>query len=137
MMRYKDYLGHVELDDEAGLFHGEVVNTRDVITFQGRSVGELRQAFQDSVDDYLEWCAKRGKQPEKPYSGRFVVRIDPEVHRSAAEAARVAGKSLNAWVAELLSRVANQARWHPRCAKCATRPHAVAGRVEYRVAATC
>ena len=110
MMRYKDYLGRVELDDEAGLFHGEVVNTRDVITFQGRSVGELRQAFQDSVDDYLEWCAERGKQPEKPYSGRFVVRIDPEVHRSVAEAARVAGKSLNAWVAELLSRVANQAR---------------------------
>ena len=107
MMRYKDYLGRVEFDDEAGIFHGEVVNTRDVITFQGRSVDELRQAFHDSVDDYLDWCAERGKEPEKPYSGRFVVRIDPEMHRSIAEAARLAGKSLNAWIADSLARVAN------------------------------
>ena len=63
------YLGVVEFDDEAGLFHGEVVNTRDVITFQGATVDELRTAMQDSVDDYLDWCAERGKEPEKPFSG--------------------------------------------------------------------
>ncbi len=59
MMEYKGYLGKVEFDDEAGVFHGEVSNTRDVITFQGKSVAELKQAFHDSVDDYLAFCAAR------------------------------------------------------------------------------
>ena len=62
MMEYKGYIGKVELDDDAGILHGEVVNTRDVITFQGRTVEEVRQAFRDSVDDYLAFCAERGGQ---------------------------------------------------------------------------
>ncbi len=64
MMEYKGYLGKVEFDDEASLFHGEVVNTRDVITFQGKSVAELRKVFRVSVDDYLAFCAGRGEQAE-------------------------------------------------------------------------
>ena len=76
-MDYKGYVGMVEFDDEADIFHGQVVNLRDVITFQGRSVDELRHAFEESVDDYLAWCAKRGKTPDKPFSGKFVVRLDP------------------------------------------------------------
>jgi len=67
-MAYKRYQARVELDEEAGVFHGEVINTRDVITFQGSSVEKLKQAFEDSVDDYLEFCASRGKDPEKPAS---------------------------------------------------------------------
>lgn len=55
MMEYKGYVGQVNFDDEVGIFHGEVVNTRDVITFQGKSVDEIRHAFHDSVDEYLEW----------------------------------------------------------------------------------
>src|SRR5690606_9741 len=70
MMEYKGYRARVEFDDEAELFHGEVIGTRDVITFQGRSVEELKTAFADSVDDYLEFCASQGKAPDKPYSGR-------------------------------------------------------------------
>ena len=65
MMEYKGYIGRVELDDEAGLFHGEVINTRDVITFQGTSVEELRQAFADSIEDYLEFCKERGEEPDR------------------------------------------------------------------------
>ena len=103
MMKYQGYIGKVTYDDEAGLFHGEVVNIRDVITFQGRSVDELKQAFQDSVDDYLEFCETRGEDPNKPYSGRFVLRLDPEVHRRIATAAKLEGKSLNAWAAEALA----------------------------------
>jgi predicted HicB family RNase H-like nuclease len=102
MMEYKGYLGHVEYDDEAGLFHGEVVNLRDVITFQGESVDGLRTAFRESVDDYLAFCAARGEEPEKPYSGTFTVRIPPELHRDIALRARLAGKSLNGWVTDLL-----------------------------------
>lgn len=103
MMEYKGYVGRVEFDDTAEIFHGEVANMRDVITFEARSVEELRQAFRDSVDDYLAWCAERGKEPDKPFSGKFVVRVDPEVHRSISTAAQSAGKSLNAWVAERLA----------------------------------
>ena len=66
-MTYKGYQARVDLDEEAGVFHGEVINTRDVITFQGSSVGELNQALEDSVDDYLEFCASRGEHPEKPF----------------------------------------------------------------------
>ncbi|HLJ97949.1 MAG TPA: type II toxin-antitoxin system HicB family antitoxin [Gemmataceae bacterium] len=102
MMEYKGYIGKVEFDDEAGIFHGEVINTRDVITFQGKSVAELKKAFQESVDDYLAFCASRGEEPDKPFSGQFVTRIPPELHRQVNLAASLSGKSLNAWVADQL-----------------------------------
>jgi predicted HicB family RNase H-like nuclease len=101
-MEYQGYIGKVEFDDEAAIFHGEVINTRDVITFQGKSVAELKKAFRESVDDYLAICAKRGEEPDKPFSGQFVTRISPDLHRRASLAASLAGKSLNAWVAEQL-----------------------------------
>ncbi|MCO6458964.1 MAG: type II toxin-antitoxin system HicB family antitoxin [Pirellulaceae bacterium] len=102
MMEYKGYIGKVEFDDDALIFHGEVINTRDVITFQGESVSELTQAFHDSVDDYLAFCKERGEAPDKPFSGQFVTRISPELHRQVNMAAAVSGKSLNAWVTEQL-----------------------------------
>ncbi len=102
MMEYKRYIGRVEFDDEAGIFHGEIINTRDVITFQGQSVSELTKAFHDSVDEYLAFCRQRGETPDKPFSGQFVTRIPPELHRQVNVAAVVSGKSLNAWVAEQL-----------------------------------
>jgi predicted HicB family RNase H-like nuclease len=102
MMEYKGYLGKVDFDDEAGILHGEIINTRDVITFQGQSVEELTKAFHDSVDDYLDFCKRRGEAPEKPFSGQFVTRIPPELHRQVNAAALISGKSLNAWVAEQL-----------------------------------
>jgi len=102
MMEYKGYLGKVEFDEEAGIIHGEVINTRDVITFQGDSVAEVKKAFHESVDDYLEFCKTRGETPDKPYSGQFVTRIPPDLHRQVNVAAMLSGKSLNAWVAEQL-----------------------------------
>ncbi len=102
MMEYKGYIGRVEFDDEAGMIHGEVINTRDVITFQGDSVAEVKQAFHESVDDYLEFCKARGETPDKPFSGQFVTRIPPDLHRQVNVAALLSGKSLNAWVTEQL-----------------------------------
>lgn len=64
MLEYKHYSGNVELDTDAEVFHGEVMDTRDVITFQGKSVNEVQQAFRDSIDDYIEFCAQRGEDPE-------------------------------------------------------------------------
>ena len=66
MMEYKGYNGKVEMDDEAGILHGEVINIRDVITFEGTSVDEIQRAFRESVDDYLDFCAQRNESPEKP-----------------------------------------------------------------------
>ncbi len=108
MFAYKGYIGKVDYDDEAGIFHGEVINTRDVITFQGRSVEELKKALKDSVEDYLQFCRERGEEPDRPFSGKFVVRIPPEVHRKAFLKAKSAGKSLNAWVREVIQNSAKR-----------------------------
>lgn len=107
MMKYKNYVATVQYDDDAEIFHGEVINTRDVITFQGKSVKDLRKAFKDSIDDYIAFCKERGEAPEKPFSGQFVVRVPPEVHRRAVVAAKKSGKSLNSWVAETIAREAD------------------------------
>ncbi len=103
-MEYKGYYARVEFDEESDIFHGEVINISDIVTFEGTSVDELKQAFQDSIDDYLDFCAERGEDPVKPYSGRFVVRINPELHKSIAIEAKAEGKSLNALVNEILSK---------------------------------
>lgn len=103
MMEYKGYIGKVEFDDEAGLFHGEIINLRDVITYEGTSVQELRQAFQESIEDYLAFCAERGETPEKPFSGTFTVRVSPDLHRAIAVKAKLEDKSLNSWLGEVLT----------------------------------
>ena len=105
MMEYKGYIGKVEIDDEAGILHGEVINIRDVITFEGTSVDEIHKAFRESVDDYLDFCAQRGESPEKPFSGKFVVRLPAELHRKAYIQAKLADKSLNSWVTDVLQTV--------------------------------
>ncbi len=104
MMEYKGYFAKVEFDDDDSIFHGEVINLRDIITFEGETVTELKKAFHDSVDDYMEFCAARGDEPEKPYSGRFVVRVEPQVHKNITIEARKAGKSLNVWVGDAISK---------------------------------
>ncbi len=99
MMKYKGYTAKIEVDIEAGILHGEIADISDVVTFQAESLPELTREFHLSVDDYLEFCEEQGLEAKKPYSGRFVVRIDPELHRTAAVEARLTGLSLNAWVA--------------------------------------
>ena len=108
MMNYKGYRAAVAYDDEAGIFHGEVIGTWDVITFEGTSVEQLRKEFRFSVDDYLAVCAERGRQPDKPFSGKIPLRVAPKVHRAATAAAKAAGKSLNAWLAETVEQAALQ-----------------------------
>lgn len=98
MMEYKGYIGDVNFDSEAHLFHGEVINTRDVITFQGKSVDELEKAFIDSVEDYIEWCKEDGVSPEKPYSGKFNLRLSPELHKEVAITAKKMKISINKFV---------------------------------------
>ena len=103
MMQYKGYYGHVEYDAEARIFHGDVIGISDVITFQGTTVDELEEEFHTSVDVYLEHCAEIGKRPEKSYSGRFNLRIAPELHAALAFYAKREGESLNGAVERILS----------------------------------
>lgn len=105
MLEHKGYLGQFSYDDGDDALHGTVLNLRDVIHFQGRSIDELRQSFRDSVDDYLAWCVEEGKVPDKPYSGKFIVRMDPALHRRASMQAQHMGKSLNQWVSDSLEKV--------------------------------
>lgn len=104
-MKYKNFEAAVKFDEDAEIFHGEVVNTRDVITFQGISVEELKQAFEDSVEDYLEFCRERGEEPNQSFSGELVVRISPELHRQLNLKAKHSGKSLNSLVEESLAAI--------------------------------
>lgn len=108
MMTYKGYIGVFEFQPDDAEFHGRVIGIRDVVHFSGRSVADLQQALADSVEDYLEFCAKLGKSPEKPYSGQFRLRVNPDVHRLLAEAARAKGQSLNEFVAEAARRAAEE-----------------------------
>ena len=102
-MKYKGYEAVVMFDEDANIFHGEVINTRDVITFQGTTVAELKKALRESVEDYLAFCEERGEEPDKPFSGNFVVRIRPDLHRQLYTQAKKSGKSLNAFIEERLS----------------------------------
>ncbi|MCX4354172.1 MAG: type II toxin-antitoxin system HicB family antitoxin [Lachnospiraceae bacterium] len=97
-MTYKGYQGKFEYDQDADIFHGEILHLNDVVTFQGRSIDELKEALADSVEDYLLLCKEVGKEPEKPFSGRFNIRISPELHQQIAKKAAEAGVSLNSWV---------------------------------------
>lgn len=105
---YKGYSGQAEYDADAELFHGEIEGTRDVITFQGQTPAETAAAFRDSVDDYLDFCRTRGEAPDKPMSGKFVVRISPETHKAISAIAASQGASLNQLVAEQLQALASK-----------------------------
>jgi predicted HicB family RNase H-like nuclease len=98
VMKHKGYTGRFNVDTEAGILYGEVINIRDVITFQGTTVEEVKQSFIDSVEDYLDFCKARGEDPEKPFSGQFILRLSPQVHQQAYAKAKQAGISLNEWV---------------------------------------
>ena len=108
MLIYKGYIGHVEFDDEADIFHGEVLNTRDVITFQGKTVAEIKKAFHESINDYLTFCKERNEEPEKPFSGKFNLRIEPELHRLVYIAAKQNKVSINQWIAEAIKHHINE-----------------------------
>ncbi len=101
-MSYRGYKGYFEYDEKADIFHGQIIGIRDVITFQGRSIDELKIALKDSIDDYLEMCDQEEKSPDKPFSGKFSLRLPPEVHSKVAQAAASAHKSINSWITDVV-----------------------------------
>jgi predicted HicB family RNase H-like nuclease len=107
-MQYQGYSARVEFDAEDRLFVGHVAGLRDVVGFHGASVGELEAAFHEAVDNYLAACEKLKQAPDKPYSGRVMLRLPPEVHARASARAQVEGVSFNQWAAQVLAHAASR-----------------------------
>ena len=112
-MSYKGYTGEVEYDAGAKILYGHVIDFDDVITFESERADEIEEEFHRSVDVYLDWCAERGNEPKKPFSGKLILRIPPETHRAAVVAAASEHKSLNAWLAEVVERAAREEAMTP------------------------
>jgi predicted HicB family RNase H-like nuclease len=106
-MTYKGYSARIEYDDDDGIFTGRIAGIRDGVGFHADTVGDLREAFHEAVEDYLDTCAAIGKPPQKTYSGQVMFRVSPETHRRAAMAAQLSGKSLNQWAEEVLDYAAS------------------------------
>jgi predicted HicB family RNase H-like nuclease len=104
-MKYKGYEAVIEFDEEDRLFVGKVINTRDIIVFDGLSVTELEQSFQAVINEYLADCGEIGKEPNKPFSGKFNLRISPDLHMKAATQAALKGISLNSFVESAIEKV--------------------------------
>ena len=103
-MTYKGYAARVDYDARDEIFVGHVLGVEDRITFHGATVVKLRREFRTAVDHYLADCAARNRAPQKPYSGKILLRVAPEVHARAVMTAEAQGKSLNQWAAEVLAR---------------------------------
>lgn len=98
ILTHKGYIAEVSVDVDAGILHGEVTNARATLTFSAKTVDGLVPAFEDTIADYLDWCLERNVEPGKPYSGALTLRMDPALHRAAAERAATHKSSLNQWI---------------------------------------
>lgn len=113
---YRGYAARIEFDADDEIFTGKIAGIRDVVGFHADTVADLKAAFHEAVDDYVETCKKVGKEPQKPYSGNLMLRVDPQVHSKVAIAAELAGKSLNEWGEEVLSKAADESYAETRLA---------------------
>ncbi len=104
-MTYKGYAARIDYSNGDGCFIGHIADINDIVGFHGESVAELRAAFEEAVDDYLQTCEKLNRPPQKPYSGNLMLRIPPEVHAAIATAAEVSGKSINQWATDTFADV--------------------------------
>ncbi|MCL2011491.1 MAG: type II toxin-antitoxin system HicB family antitoxin [Cystobacterineae bacterium] len=102
-MQHKGYAARIEYSDEDKCFVGHIAGIRDVVGFHGETVDELRAAFEEAVEDYLETCERAGSSPQRPYSGKVMLRLSPELHAEIAMKAEASGKSLNQWATETLA----------------------------------
>lgn len=102
VLTYKDYIGSVHYSAEDEIMFGKIEGINDLVSYEGNSVSELKAAFEDAVEDYLELCERNGKEPEKMYKGTFNIRIKPELHKQAARRAVMEGKSLNQFIEEAI-----------------------------------
>ncbi len=113
-LEHKGYVARIDIDEENNGFHGRVINISDVVNFKGRTMAELKREFAKSMDTYFAFCKDHGEEPEAPFSGKFVLRVDPAVHRAITRAAEREGMSINKWVEGELARAAVVRHRQPR-----------------------
>lgn len=101
-MSHKGYTARVEYDERDNIFVGRILGIRSIISFHGETVARLRAEFERAVKEYLAECKNEGISPEKPASGKLLLRVPPELHGRALVAAKAAGMSLNQWATEVL-----------------------------------
>ena len=106
IMSYKGYSARIEFSSEDDCFIGHIAGIKDIVGFHAESVNELKKAFVESVEDYLEVCKESNKEPQIPYSGKLMLRLPPETHAAVATAAQLSGKSINQWATETLDQAA-------------------------------
>lgn len=106
-MIYRGYKASLEFDPDDNILVGRVLDIDDIISFHGESVAAFTSAFHEAVDDYVSACEKMGQTPEKPASGRLMLRVDPVVHAAALKAAAHTGQSLNRWAERVLRQAAH------------------------------
>ncbi|ODU62972.1 MAG: antitoxin HicB [Lautropia sp. SCN 66-9] len=107
-MNHKGYVARIEFDERDDIFVGRVLGLRTLISFHGETVQELRQAFVTAIEEFLRDCEEQGIRPERPASGKLMLRIPPDVHGAALVAAQAAGKSLNQWAAKVIEEAARR-----------------------------
>jgi predicted HicB family RNase H-like nuclease len=104
-MTYKGYTTKIEYSSEDDCLIGHILGIQDIVGFHGDSVEEARQAFEETVDDYLDICVQMGKKPQKPFSGKILLRVQPEDHALLAMKAQMEGKSVNSMLAEAVKTI--------------------------------
>ena len=109
-MTYRGYTARVEYDERDNILVGRILGIRSIISFHGETIAGLRKQFEAAVKDYMADCECKGVAPEKPASGKLLLRVPPEVHGKALVAAQASGKSLNQWATELLQRAVRAGR---------------------------
>lgn len=107
IMHHKGYAARIEFDERDNIFVGRILGLRTIISFHGETVSELRQEFESAIEDFLRDCKEQGIKPERPVSGKLMLRVPPEVHGAAIVAAQASGKSLNQWATEVLQNAAH------------------------------
>lgn len=106
-LTYQGYAARIEFSSKDECFIGHIAGIKDIIGFHGETVSELKGAFEEAVEDYLATCEKVGKTPQKPYSGKLMLRLPPEIHAAVATAAELSGQSINQWASDALNREAS------------------------------
>lgn len=107
MMKYRGYIARIEYDEEDRIFVGHLAGIKDIVGFHGSTVNELEHAFHESVDNYIAISEETGRAAQKPYSGKLMLRVPPDLHAAVATAAQVNGKSINQWASEILKKAAH------------------------------
>ena len=107
MMKYNGYIARIEYDDEDRIFVGHLAGIKDIVGFHGATVNELESAFKESVDNYIAISEETGRLAQKPFSGKLMLRISPDIHAAVATAAEVHGKSINQWASDILGKAAH------------------------------